>query len=89
MKNDLISVLKKEGKYVLLVKVRKEFDGIVMRNDIIELDKNDILDVDVQNQIDKYMSQHDIRKIILNDNVVWEASKRTVLDMTGQNGRMY
>jgi hypothetical protein len=87
MKSDLINALKKEGRYVFLVEVRRESNGAVMRNDDIELDENDVDNIDVQNQIDDYMSQNNVRKISLNDKVVWEAPKRTVINITGQFGK--
>lgn len=96
MKNELIEALKKEGTYIFLVEtnrkqisqVKGEWD-LTMREDKIQLDKDDSYDIDVQKQIDEYMLQNDIIKISLNGINVWEAPVKKCIDINYQHGRMY
>lgn len=94
LEHSIINALQKGGSYTFTILVNTKCEGPIvepdflpksvtetLRDDVVELEKNDILDEDVQKQFESYFKENHLRAIKLDGKVIWKETPKKVIFM--------
>ena len=71
MEQSMIDALKRGGSFTFVILVKRNAVEETRRNDVIELENNDINDPEVQAELKQYLAENDVISILLNGREVW------------------